>query len=280
MLKNYSFLTNISLFIIKIPIFVGLIHFLIYKKYYKMKTKLLFLTLLACFGIANAQYTVSDRSGNVLNNGDVIEYGVLTYPEASYDFTVTNDNTTDEIYTRIEYIGETNTTNGKFEQLCYGLCYNALSIGETVPPSNEPALAIGVGITTGLGNHFWNNDPGNGTDNVDSQFAFRQYSDAAGTMEIGTPLVFTYRYNPTLGVNSNSVVKLTVQSTVVSNEIVLDIAEPVQMKMYSIQGKVVKQASFETGRQIINVSDLSAQAYILQFQNQTGGVQTTKILVQ
>lgn len=245
-----------------------------------MKIKLLLIAAIGCFSFANAQFTVADRAGNVLNDGDVIEYGSIIYDDSNYEFFVTNDNPSNEIYTRIEYISHENSTNGKFEQLCYGLCYNQLTVGETVPPSNEVAIAISVGETTGLGNHLWSNDPGNGTDNVNFKFAFRQYSDAAGTIEIGTPLIFTYRYNPSLGVNDNNKLKLTVLSTVVSNEIVLDVAEPLQMTMYNIQGKVVKQASFETGRQVVNVSDLSSQAYILQFSNKAGGVQTTKILKQ
>lgn len=245
-----------------------------------MKIKLLLIAAIGCFSFANAQYTVKDRAGNELNNGGVIEYGSIEYAESEYEFFVTNDNTTDEIYTRIEVIEMQNSVTGSFEQLCYGLCYNELVIGETVPPAVDPAMLIGVGETTGLGNHLWNDDAGNGTDNVDFKFAFRQYSDPEGTMEIGTPLIFTYRYNPTLGVNDNSKVKFTVQSTVVSSEIIMEVAEPVQLKMYNVQGKVVKQASFETGRHIMNVSDLAAQAYILQISNKAGGVQTTKILVK
>ncbi|KJJ38372.1 T9SS type A sorting domain-containing protein [Aequorivita vladivostokensis] len=245
-----------------------------------MKFKLLLLCVLGSVAFANAQFTVTDRSGNVLNDGDVIEFGVLTYPEASFEFYVTNDNTTNEIYTRIEYVQETNSTNGEFEQLCYGLCYNNLMAGETVPPSNEGALVVGVGETTPMGNHFYNDDPGNGTDNIDFVFAFRQYSDPQGTIETGTPLLFTYRYNPTLGISENNTVDLTIQSTVVSNELILNINEPINMMVYNIQGKVVKQGQFDAGRQIVNVSDLSAQTYIVQFKNQNGNVQTTKIIVQ
>lgn len=245
-----------------------------------MKFKLLLLSIVGSVALANAQYTVTDRSGIVLNEGDVIEFGVLEYPDASYEFYVTNDNPSEEIYTRIEYIQETNSTNGDFEQLCYGLCYNNLVVGETVPPSNEGGLVIAVGETTPMGNHFYNDDPGNGTDNVDFVFAFRQYEDAAGTIEIGTPLTFTYRFNPTLGVNSNTKVNLTIQSTVVNSELVLNVNEPVSMMMYDIQGRVVKQVQLTIGRQVVNVSDLNPQAYIVQFKNEKGAAQTTKIVVQ
>ena len=244
-----------------------------------MKLKLLFLSVIGSFAIANAQYTVTDRSGNVLNEGDVIEFGTLEYPDASYDFFVTNNNPTEEIYTRVEFVSENNSTR-EFEQLCYGLCYNDLVPGEFVPPAGEDALVIAVGETTPMGNHFWSDDPGNGVDNVEFVFSFRQYEDAAGTIETGTPLTFTYRYNPTLGVNNNSKLNLSIQSSIVKSELVLDVNEPVSMVVYDLQGRVVKQDRFEIGRQIINMLDLSAQVYILQFQNERGATQTTKIIVQ
>src|SRR5690606_8775698 len=245
-----------------------------------MKLKLLLLSVLGSVALANAQYTVTDRSGIVLNEGDVVEFGSIVLAEASFDFFVTNDNPSEEIYTRVEYVSESNSTNGEFEQLCYGLCYNNLEPGETGPPASDVALAIGVGETTPMGNHFYNDDPGNGVDNVEFVFSFRQYEDPAGTIEIGTPLTFTYRYNPTLGTSENTKVNLTIQSTIVSNELVLNVNEPVKMAVYDLQGRIVKQARFETGRQSVNMSDLSSQAYILQFENERGATQTTKIVVQ
>src|SRR5690606_38400609 len=188
-----------------------------------MKFKLLFLSVFGSAAIANAQYTVTDRSGNVLNNGDIIEFGTLEYPDASYEFHVTNDNPSSEIYTRVEYVSENNSTNGEFEQLCYGLCYNNLVPSETVPPASDAALVIAIGETTGMGNHFWSDDPGNGMDNVEFVFSFHQYEDPAGRIETGTPLTFTYRYNPTLGVNDNSKLNLSIQSTIVKSELVLNV---------------------------------------------------------
>ncbi len=245
-----------------------------------MKLKLLLLTLLGSVAIANAQYTVTDINGNELSNGDVLEFGVQGYgTEANWEFFVTNDNPSETIYTRIEFVDAVNAT-GEFFELCYALqCYTDLSVGFTIPTAPE-VFPIAVGETTGQGNHFLNADPGNGTDILDYIFAFHQY-EADGVTEIGTPLTFTYRYDPNLlGVNDNNVVKLKVQSTVVTDQLVLDVNEPVSMLVYDLRGRIVKQARFETGRQEVNMSDLSAQAYIVQFQNEKGATQTTKIVVQ
>ena len=80
-----------------------------------MKFKLLFLSVIGSFAIANAQYTVTDRGGNVLNDGDLIEYGTTLYPDASYEFFVTNNNPSEEIYTRIEFVSATSGNGDGFE---------------------------------------------------------------------------------------------------------------------------------------------------------------------
>lgn len=160
------------------------------------------------------------------------------------------------------------------------MCYNDLVPGESVPPTGDDSLIIGIGETTLMGNHFWNDDPGNGTDNVDFIFRFVQYDDVEGTVESGISVTFTYRYNPTLSVPENNKVDLTIQSTIVSSELVLNVNEPVSMLVYDLQGRVVKQANFEAGHQTVAMSDLSSQMYIVQFTNDKGASQTTKIIVQ
>lgn len=244
-----------------------------------MKLKLLLLTIMGSVAVANAQYTVTDHNGDELNNGDVLEFGEYGYgTSANYDFFVTNDNPTDEIHTRIEFVGAVNTDGSMFE-ICYAFqCYAGFIAGATIPIAPD-VRTLAVGETTGVGNHFLNADGGNGTDIIEYTCAFHQY-EADGVTEIGTPLTFTYRYNPTLGVNDNSKVNLTIQSTVVSNQLVLNVNEPVSMMVYDLQGRVVKQANFEAGNQTVNMSDLSSQTYIVQFQNKTGASQTTKIMVQ
>lgn len=243
-----------------------------------MKLKLLFLTLLGAIGIANAQYTVTDTSGNVLQDGDMREFGVFgAGTAANYEFFVTNDNLSAPIYTRIEFVSATNATGRLFE-LCYAeQCYTGLDVGQSLPDVPE-VYPIAPGATTGVGNHFLNNDPGDGAQFLDYVFAFHQY-EADGVTEIGTPLTFTYRYNPSLGVKGISKVNLTVNSTLVTGSMIFKANEPVKMMMYDTQGRLVKQARFDRGNQVVNVSDLSVQTYIVQFKNNKGAVKTTKILV-
>lgn len=243
-----------------------------------MKLKLLFLSLLGTITIANAQYTVTDTNGEVLNNGDVIEYGTTLFPDASYDFVIFNDNENESIFMRIEYVEAKNANNTNFAELCFGLCMNDVAVGATVPLAPQ-TIELGIGQDSGAGNHFYSDDSGNGTDMVDFIFKFHQLL-ADGVTEVGTPLTFTYRYNPTLGIKDNNKVDLVIESTIISNSLNLKVNEPMSMMVYDLKGRVVKQVNLEVGRQNIDMSNLSAQAYLLQFKNEKGGTQSTKVIVK
>ena len=246
-----------------------------------MKLKLLLLSVFGAVAIANAQYTVTDDNGNTLQDGDVVEFGTLLQPEADYNFFVTNNNPTDEIYSRVEYLSQTNANNPIFAELCYGFqCYYGIELGATTPPITVEPMTIPVGHTTGLGNHLYSNDPGNSTDNVEFVFAFRQYEDVEGTIVTGESLTFTYRYNPALSVNEVSKVNLSLISTVVTDQLIMDVNEPVQVNLYDMQGRLVKEAKFEAGRQVMDVSDLSSQQYIVQFINDGEAKKTSKIIIR
>lgn len=157
-----------------------------------MKLRLLLLSLLGGLFFANAQYTVRDGDGNIINDGDIIEFGSLEYPAAELLFYVTNDNPNETIYSRVQYMSQINAQDPKFEQLCYGVeCYFNIELLSYVPPVNMEAVDILPEHTTGIGNHFYSNDPGNGVDNVDFVFAFRQYAGLNDMTETGTPLFFT-----------------------------------------------------------------------------------------
>src|SRR5210317_2060509 len=127
-----------------------------------MKKNLLLLSILfvGIFSM-NAQFTVEDEEGNPIEDGAVITYGVTTYPEASLDFFVNNTGT-EPIYTKIEFVSAVNA-DGSMMELCYGLCYTGITIGNSYPPNIE-YVEIAPGGQTGPGNHLYNADPGNGTD--------------------------------------------------------------------------------------------------------------------
>jgi len=245
-----------------------------------MKAKLLYAFLLGGFLTAQAQFTVKDDNGNIINDGDIIEYGSLDQSLSELQFFVTNDNTSEPIFSRIEYVSKTNGTTSVFEELCYEVeCFFAVPVGTFIPPAHYEAIEIAPGRTTGIGNHFYDNDPGNGG-NVDSVFTFRQFDGLTGTNSSGHTLTFTYRYNPLLSVNGNTKVNLSLHTTLVSDYLTIDVNEPVQMTVYDLQGRLVKHGNLQIGQQVVNVSDLSSNVYVVQFKNEGGATKTSKVIIR
>jgi len=246
-----------------------------------MKLKLLFACFFGSILIANAQFTVKDDQGNIFNDGDIIEFGSTDYSVAELLFFVTNDHPTDNIYSRVEYVSQTNALDPDFEQLCYGeQCYYGIPLGTTVPPMSENAVEIMPGRTTGMGNHFYSDDAGNGQGNVDFVFSFKQYDGLTSTNEIGTALTFTYRYNPLLNVNEFTTVNLSLHATQVQDKLSLDVNEPVQYAIYNMEGKLVMTNKLAVGYQEIEVSNLNSQLYLIQFKNEAGATKTSKFMIK
>lgn len=239
-----------------------------------MKQKLLLLSVLFVAFSMNAQYTVEDSNGDPVLDGHIVTYGTLTYPEASWDFYVNNVSTTDAIRMKIEFVSAINADGSQME-LCFGLCYTGIVIGNSYPP-NADYVGIAPGGQTLPGNHMFNSDPGNGTDMVIYTFRYYQIDNAGN--EIGDDLTVIYRYDPTLGVADNNV-DVNLFATSITDELVVNVQEDVNLTIYDLQGRVVKTQALEIGQQYIDLSHLSAQMYLAHFENNRGVSQTTKFVV-
>tara|TARA_B110000285_G_scaffold181338_1_gene204651 strand:- start:43 stop:798 length:756 start_codon:yes stop_codon:yes gene_type:complete len=247
----------------------------LFEKYRKMKLKLFLLGVLSTSLSMNAQYTVEDENGNTVLDGATVTYGTLTYPEASFDFYVNNTSATETIRMKIEFVSAVNADGSNME-LCFGLCYTGIVVGQSYPP-NADYVEVLPGSQTFAGNHFYNADPGNGTDTLIYTFRFFQI-DTAGN-EIGDPLTLIYQYNPLLGVNSNKL-NVNLFSTSIADQLVLTVDEELDLVVYDLQGRVVKSQRLEMGTQQINMSDVSPQMYLLHFQNNRGVSYTAKVVVK
>jgi hypothetical protein len=243
-----------------------------------MKKNLLLLSILfvGIFSM-NAQFTVEDDQGNPIEDGDVVTFNVTTYPEASLDFFVNNTSATDDIYTKIEFVSAVNA-DGSMMELCYGLCYTGITIGNSYPPNNE-YVEIAPGGQTGPGNHFYNSDPGNGTDIIEYVFRFYQV-DQSGMNEIGDELTMTYRYDPLLGIDDVEEINLEIASTLITDKLVVETIEDLELKVIDLQGRIVKQQRLNAGHQEIAMNDLRSQIYLVQFTNVEGQTRIKKIVVR
>lgn len=244
-------------------------------KLIKMKKKLLLLTLLLVAFIAKAQYAIVDQNGDAITDGLVFETNSLEYELAEWQFFVTN-NGSEAINMRIEFVSAVNG-NGNGFQLCFGQCYIDLVIGQTVPPT-PGFIAIASGETTGEGNHFYNSNAGDGTSVQD--YVFRFYETDDNGVDIGNPLSVTYRYDPLLGTEDFNALDVNISSTIIEAEMTVNTIEELDMVVYDLQGRLVKNQKLNIGQQNVDMSNLSAQLYIVKFNNVEGASKTMKILVK
>tara|TARA_R110000787_G_scaffold96415_1_gene199715 strand:- start:21809 stop:22525 length:717 start_codon:yes stop_codon:yes gene_type:complete len=234
------------------------------------KTLLLIAVLFAAFTM-NAQYVVEDHDGNEVTDGMIVEFSDYGVPEGSLEYYVTN-NGSEDMFMRIEFVSAVNANGDGFE-LCFGQCYIDLTVGQTVPPAPQ-FVTISAGGTTPDGNHFAATLPS--SEIQDYNFRFHE-TDAEGN-DIGNSLNFTYRYNPTLGLEDLNELGVTLASTVILNDMQVNAVEELNMVIYNLQGKLVNSQKINVGNQLVNMSNLSSQMYIVKFSNNEGASKTVKVV--
>ncbi|MEZ4858656.1 MAG: T9SS type A sorting domain-containing protein [Flavobacteriaceae bacterium] len=218
-----------------------------------------------------AQFNVETHDGDPILDGQMVIAGALN---TSLPFYVNNESTTDEIYMKIEFVSAVNY-DGADMQLCFGLCYDPLSIGQNYPPGNEVVTIQPLQNQNQEGDKFLNYNDGDGSI-IDYVFRFYQVDNLGN--EIGEDLTFTYRYDPLLGTNDATPVKATISSTVVRDILSIEANEEASVVIYDIQGRVVSNQKLTIGTNAITISSLPSQIYLVKITNETGGTQIAKIV--
>ncbi len=237
-----------------------------------MKNTLLIAVFLTTFALfAQNPYTVSDQDGEEVTEGMVITMNNFGVPDGSFDYFVTNDSD-DDINMRIEFVSALNADGSGFE-LCFDQCFIDLVIGQSIPPPPN-FVTILAGETTPSGNHF--------AATIEStevqDYNFRFYLTDSEGVDIGNDLNFTYRYDPTLGLNDIKELGVEITSTVIFNAMEVNTLEEMNMFIYSLQGQLINSQMLYSGNQIINLSYLSPQVYIVKFKTKEGISKTLKII--
>jgi|TARA_B100001059_G_C17818353_1_gene576679 hypothetical protein len=237
-----------------------------------MKNTLLIAVFLTTFALfAQNPYTVSDQDGEEVTEGMVITMNDFGVPDGSFDYFVTNDSD-DDINMRIEFVSALNADGSGFE-LCFDQCFIDLVIGQSIPPPPN-FVTILAGETTPSGNHF--------AATIEStevqDYNFRFYLTDSEGVDIGNDLNFTYRYDPTLGLNDIKELGVEITSTVIFNAMEVNTLEEMNMFIYSLQGQLINSQMLYSGNQIINLSYLSPQVYIVKFKTKEGISKTLKII--
>lgn len=246
------------------------------------KITLLIVAILFSFA-AQAQFTVTSNFGDI-NDGDVMTFESVEMHDAKVLFTITNTSNA-TINMRIKAVSIINT-DGQNAQICLGFtCYNNVIEGETYPIGNTLTLAPGETSETNgsVPPLFWNQDPT--SDNPDEPITYVlefQQMDAAGLFVQNT-LTYTYKFIPASMAVAQHEKSLDAQivSTLISNgRLAIKTQKPVQVQVYNLLGQQVKNASLDNGMNTINVSDLTAQVYLVRLYNQQGQTKTQKIVIE
>jgi hypothetical protein len=241
-----------------------------------MIKKLLLLTLILTTYFSQAQFDVIHLSDNsIITDGQNFNFADSSCDYAdpcNLKFAVTNTSTQD-IYVRIIVDGIVNNTGANF-QLCFAsICLSNISINGAYPAT---AALIPVGTSNDVGNSMWNLNPPRTVTPMSWTFRFQAFDTSDN--EVGTPKSMTYNYQPTLSSEVSEISSLNVFPTKVQNELNISVDENVSATFYDLSGRVVKEIQVLSGNQKADISDLSAQIYVVRFKNSQGLKSIVKIV--
>lgn len=221
-----------------------------------------------------SQISLSRHNGTPITDGQVVAFNTIGFPAAEMDFYVRNLSTTTSTSVKVSCELLVNNDGTNFE-LCFGNeCLSYVEQGEVYP--STPVVLAPNGVN-GEFDHLLNTSGGSGT----KDYVFKFYQINGSGSEVGNSITMTYRYDATLSlddINQLETSGVIVKSTLVSNELTLDVLTPNQMAMFDITGKLVNNKKLAYGIQTVDVSNLSPGVYVLKFTSVEGRVSTKKIM--
>lgn len=244
-----------------------------------MKKNLLTSIVVLAFSFsAFAQFTVSRTDGTPVNNGQTLTFNSIVYAQSSLALKI-NNTSMGAINVRMMCQSITNT-DGQLMEVCFGPdCYATTSVNQIFPAINVSPVNIAIGGVD-ASSHFFNNDIGIST-TTPVDYVFKIYQVNGLGAQIGTPFIFTYRYDATL--SNNTVVGLntkgvTVKSTVVENNLDFEVNSKSEFTIYDLNGKLLLANKLETGAQSVDVSNLSSGLYLIKFADPIGDTSSLKFI--
>ena len=249
-----------------------------------MKIKIFFYTV-AFFSIlfVNSQnefaFVIESEDGEVLENSQVLEFSSVQYPNASYIFFVRNL-TSESINVRAEVLNISGT-DGSMMEFCFGECYFGVDLNTPYPLNSFVTIEPGE-TQTSVGDHFFNQDPGDGNNPVSFQFRFymvdSEGNEVMSIPELMTDYFVTYQYQAqsfSLEENFSENIQLYL------NEKILTITAPSKytVSLFDISGKNILTTQLNEGINSIDVSNITNGIYILKFNDDFNTSDYRKILL-
>lgn len=219
-----------------------------------------------------SQFTVLSGGNTVAPNT------VFSYPDTNGTLALqitNNSSTSKRFYVKVE---ELVNTFGTDFSICIEQCYWGFSVGSIFPPSVDPPYVLAANQTS-LAEHFHFQNMDNGFGDFPMDYKFSIYETDNNGVATGTPFYFTFRYNPSMASSDIAFKNLKIYPTVSQDLVTInDTEKTVKYSLYDIFGRQVVQSERLDHEHQVNISDLSAQTYILKVEDATGNFATQKII--
>ena len=249
-----------------------------------MKIKIFFYTI-TFFSIlfVNSQnefaFVIESEDGEVLENNQVLEFSSVQYPNASYIFFVRNL-TSESINVRAEVLNISGT-DGSMMEFCFGECYFGVDLNTPYPLNSFVTIEPGE-TQTSVGDHFFNQDPGDGNNPVSFQFRFymvdSEGNEVMSIPELMTDYFLTYQYQAqSFSIDENFTENLQLHL----NQKILTITAPSEytVSLFDISGKNILTTKLNEGINSIDVSNIVDGIYVLKFNDDFNRSDYRKILL-
>jgi hypothetical protein len=224
-------------------------------------------------------FIIESEDGEILENNQVLEFNSVQYPNASYVFFVRNL-TSESINVRAEVLNISGT-DGSMMEFCFGECYFGVDL--SIPYPLNSFVTIEPGETqTSVGDHFFNQDPGDGTNPVSFQFRFYMVDDEGNEVmsipELMTDYFVTYEYQAqsfSLDENFSENLQLYLNQKILS---IISQSE-YTISLFDISGKNILTTKIKQGVNSIDVFNIADGVYILKFNDDLDRSYFRKILL-
>ena len=238
----------------------------------------LFLTNIFVYSQVVYAFSLETTDGVVINDNEVLEFSEITYPDASFDFYVRNDSSED-INVKVE-VTSMSGTDGSLMELCFGECYNGISANQSYPSNSFVTIAPND-TQASSGDHFFNEDPGDGSTPVEYTFRFymvdQDGNEVVSQAELMTEVHVGYYYSSTLSIDDFDQINATFSH---SNGILkIHSEKQYQLNIYDIRGSLIIEKDIQIGDNYINSSIIPNHMYLLNFIEENGTSIFKKIIL-
>ena len=227
--------------------------------------------------IENA-FILEDSDGYVIADNEILEFNSIEFSDASFNFFVRNL-TSEQIFLRAE-LTSISGTDGAGMEFCFGECYFGVDLFTQYPLGDYVSIQPGE-TQVSSGDHFFNQDPGDGTSPVEYSFRFymvdQNGDEVVSIPELQTDYRVNYMYSSTLGINEYDSSKLKFRFN--GNEFIINSNENMYLSMYTIEGKKIFKQNIFIGDNFINFTSTNNKFLILNFETEEKIKFSKKILI-